>query len=423
VSKFNPFRPNHIVHPGMFAGRYEEMVALERALFQTMNGNPAHFLIEGERGIGKSSVLLNISWVATGQLDPFEIQNKFNFITVSTSLDDRHGFADIVQTIALELRRQIAAREPAQELAKTTWDFLKKWEVAGVRFKDENKREAKESELVEDLSFALAQSLERLGNAVDGVLILMDEADKPPVSSHLGALLKQLTERLTIRNCDRVCIGLAGLTAAREKLRQSHESSLRLFNIFSLEPLSSQDTFKVIRLGLEEAKRNNGVEVTITDDGKQLLSFFTQGYPHFIQQFAYCAFEVDDDNEIDEDDVWKGAYKENGALKQLGLKYFEKQYFDQIGSDEYRQILRVMGEHMDRWVTKAEIRKEAVGIKAYTLDNALAALKTRRIILPKPGSKGTYRLPSRSFAVWIRACLLKNSFLGVRGRKCSPVSG
>jgi predicted transcriptional regulator len=106
---------------------------------------------------------------------------------------------------------------------------------------------------------------------------------------------------------------------------------------------------------------------------------------------------------IDDDDVLKGAYGESGALRQLGLKYFERQYFDQIGSDEYRQILRVMAKRMDAWVTKSEIRKEVVGMKAYTLDNALSALKARGIILSKPGSKGHYRLPSRSFAAWVRA--------------------
>ncbi|MFZ0178824.1 MAG: hypothetical protein WAL84_02990 [Candidatus Dormiibacterota bacterium] len=102
-------------------------------------------------------------------------------------------------------------------------------------------------------------------------------------------------------------------------------------------------------------------------------------------------------------DVQKGAYGETGALKQLGLKYFEKQYFEQIGSEEYRQVLRVMAKHFDSWVSKSEIRKEAAQIKASTLDNALSALKSRGIILAKRGTKGTYKLPSRSFAVWIRA--------------------
>jgi hypothetical protein len=234
-------------------------------------------------------------------------------------------------------------------------------------------------------------------------LILIDEADKPAASANLGAFAKLLTERLKLRRCDRLCIGLAGLTDLREKLRNSHESSLRLFKIFALDPLSPEDCGVAIRRGLETAKEKNGFEVTITTDAEQNLAYITQGYPHFIQQFAYCAFESDTDNVIDLDDVLKGAYGETGALRQLGLKYFEKQYFDQISSNEYRQVLRIIAKQLDGWVTKAQIRKEAPGLKAYTLDNALSALKSRGIIIPKRGTKGTFKMPSRSFAIWLGA--------------------
>ena len=42
----------------MFTGRLVELHTIEQSLFQAKNGNPQHFLIEGERGIGKSSLLL-----------------------------------------------------------------------------------------------------------------------------------------------------------------------------------------------------------------------------------------------------------------------------------------------------------------------------------------------------------------------------
>jgi hypothetical protein len=387
----------------MFAGRYDELVALEKTLFQTKNGNPTHFLIDGERGIGKSSLLLNLTWVAEGKLPTLEEHLSFNLITVSISLDSAHSYSDIVRAIGSELRRQIAARQQLKEVARAAWDFLKKWEVGGVRFREEKRDGAKDTELVDELTFAISESLTNLGTEIDGVLILMDEADKPPASANLGAFVKLLTERLKVRNCDRVCIGLAGLTALRAKLRESHESSLRLFNVFALKPLSPEDCAVVVKKGLQEAKEKNGFEVTITSEAQVSLNFITEGYPHFIQQFAYSAFESDKDNNIDGDDVINGAYGEGGALKQLGLKYFEKQYFDQIGSDEYREVLRVMAPHFDNWVTKSEIRKEAAQLKASTLDNALSALRSRGIIVRKPGTKGTYKLPSRSFAVWIRA--------------------
>ncbi|MGC2445995.1 MAG: AAA family ATPase [Candidatus Sulfotelmatobacter sp.] len=387
----------------MFAGRYHEMLALEKALFQTKNGNPTHFLIDGERGIGKSSLLFNVEGVATGDFQPFEDPKTLNFVTVSICLDATHTYSDIVRCIGSELRRQIAAREHLKEFAKGAWEFLSKWEIGGIRFRDGERTETKETELAEELTFALASSVDRLKTEVDGVLILIDEADKPPASANLGSLIKLLTERLRLRRCDRVCIGLAGLTTLRDKLRDSHESSLRLFNIFALNPLSPEDCLTVLERGLVEAKEKNGVETRIEEPAARSLAFITEGYPHFVQQFAYCAFDADSDNNIDTDDLGKGAFAENGALKQLGLKYFERQYFDQIWSDEYRQVLQVMSQHFDGWVTKGAIRKEAPKLKASTLDNALSALKSRGIIAPKKGTKGTYKLPSRSFAVWIRA--------------------
>jgi len=67
--KYNPFQPNTMVAPGMFVGRLEEIDAIEQSLFQAKNGNPQHFLIEGERGIGKSSLLLLISGYAEGVVE------------------------------------------------------------------------------------------------------------------------------------------------------------------------------------------------------------------------------------------------------------------------------------------------------------------------------------------------------------------
>jgi hypothetical protein len=56
--RFNPFRPNSIVSPEMFHGRTDELTVIQQSLFQTRYGNPQHFLIEGERGLGKLVKLL-----------------------------------------------------------------------------------------------------------------------------------------------------------------------------------------------------------------------------------------------------------------------------------------------------------------------------------------------------------------------------
>lgn len=401
MPRYNPFRPGSIVTPGMFSGRYDELVALEQALFQTKSGNAHHFLIHGERGIGKSSLLYCQQLTARGEVTTLQ-EERFQFLTVSIELEPSNTYLDIIDKIGSELRREVGVLEPAAELAKSAWDFLKKWEVMGVKFEDRD-RPVKPNEMLEELTSSVDQTLTRLGSKVDGVLILIDEADKPPSSANLGEFVKVFTERLSKRGCNRVALGLAGISTVLDRLRESHESSTRIFQILTLEPLLPAERSQVIDKGLADAQKTNGYEVSITPEAREAISEFSEGYPNFIQQFAYCAFNEDSDNLIDIGDVNAGAlHDERGAIQQLGLKYFQDLYFAQIGSDEYRGVLRAMAENLDGWTSKADIRK-AIQIKEPTLNNAIRALKNKHIIIPKPGAAGVYRLPTKSFAVWIKA--------------------
>ncbi len=400
-SKANPFRPGGIVAPGMFAGRYDEVLALERCLVQAKSGNPRHFLIRGERGIGKSSLLFFLEAVATGTIPSLE-SGRFRFVPVTIELDRNTEFADLVRRVARGLQRGLAPVQRAKELLKDAWGILKRVEAFGVKYSDAAPSPKAQDEVIDDLISTLSEAATRLADDIDGILLMMDEADKPRPEADLGIFLKHLTERLTKRGCNRAVVGLAGLPGIVAKLRKSHESSPRIFDIISLEPLTPDERLQVIRRGLAQAKETNDRETTITPEAESLIASISEGYPHFIQQFAHSSFEADTDDTIDQDDVLAGAFGENGALHQLGLKYFEELYFDQIGSDEYREVLRTMSDELDGWVTKEQLRSKT-GLKAHTVNNAVVALKKRSIIVAKPGKTGVYRLPSRSFAVWIRA--------------------
>jgi hypothetical protein len=401
AAKANPFRPGGIVAPGMFAGRYEEILALERCLLQTKNGNPHHFLLRGERGIGKSSLLFYLEAVARGEISSLE-SGRFKFLPVSVELDRNAKFDDVVRRVGRELQRGLAPLERAKELLKEAWGLLKRIEAFGVKYSDSDDAAKAQDEAIDALVTSIAEATERLSSEIDGILLTIDEADKPPATANLGVFAKLLTERLTKRRCNRAVLGIAGLPDVVGKLRKSHDSSPRIFDIMSLDQLSESERLQVVRMGLSAAKEMNGRDITITPEAESMIVKFSEGYPHFIQQFAYSAFDADEDDNIDRDDVVKGALGDNGALHQLGIKYFEELYFEQIGSDEYREVLRAMSDDLDAWVTKEQIRTKT-GLKPHTVNNAIVALKKRNIIIPMQGKAGVYRLPSRSFAVWIGA--------------------
>lgn len=397
--KINPFSPHSLVHPGVFQGRIDEISTIEGYFYQTKSGTPQHFIIDGERGIGKSSLFFLLSHIAKGSI-AYKDTDCFKFLTISVELSINDTEISIIEKLYRELESLIAIDEALNLKALKFWKFIKSVEVLGCRIHDE-KSEPDSSEALTQLVNTIQYLLQDLKDTIDGIVILIDEADRPNAQANLGELCKLFTERLVKRNCPNVCIGLAGQNNLRVKLQESHESAPRIFSIHSLQPLNTEETNRVIDAGLKNAKAKNEFEVKITPNAKNLLAHMSEGYPHFIQQFAFCAFQADLDNNIDEEDVMSGAFSKGGAIDQLGELIFKEQYYDNIKSDDYRKVLNFMSESNDEWVLRKDIINS--GIKEATVDNALSALRQRGIIISNDNVKGKYRLPTKSFAVWIKA--------------------
>jgi Cdc6-like AAA superfamily ATPase len=160
--KYNPFRPNSIVTPGMFSGRYDEMKAIEQALFQTKHGNPKHFIVSGERGIGKSSLFLYVDLVARGTLKTFD-QTHLNFLVITVELVGSTTYDDIVTCVANEFKAEISRRQAVKEFAKAAWDFVTSWKVMGIEYKKADDRGADDVTLIDSLCDGIARFLTEAG--------------------------------------------------------------------------------------------------------------------------------------------------------------------------------------------------------------------------------------------------------------------
>jgi len=408
MAGINPFKPNYPVSPGMFVGRSEELDRIEAQLLQTRAGNPANFIITGERGIGKSSLFMYIKFVAEGQIPIGDTQVRF--LVLDTDIDPSTSQLGLVQKIELRIREQLANTESARALLADIWAFLQRVEAAGFKITPQQRVEQEEL-LIEQFAYSLARLTDRVcgkpepqppfSARYDGVLILIDEADNASRHLRIGSFLKLLMERLQRRGCNRVMIGIAGLPEVRQVIMESHRSAIRAFDELHLGRLSPDEVDQVITLALEEAQELNGVPTDITDGARQFLATMSEGYPHFIQQFGYSAFAADTDNKIDEADAGKGAFGSLGAMEAIGDRYYRDNFYNRIQKDSYRQVLRIMADKLDGWVTKAEIRARFKG-KTSILDNAIHALRERGIILPKEGERGVYRLQHKGFALWMK---------------------
>jgi hypothetical protein len=405
MTKINPFKPGSPVPYGMFAGRYDELITLEKGLYQTKHGQPTNFLLTGDRGIGKSSMLLTLKHLANGGVDSFK-HGKFDFISIDIQVSDRLDLITLLKLAERTISREVGKVEAVKKFLSETWSFVQRLRVmdSGVSAAEQD---SEVELLIDSFAYSLAETCKRLikpelgEKKKDGIIFLFDEADNAIAALRLGYFFKTVTEALLRHDCHNVMFIIAGLPDTTEKLSKSHESSVRIFSQIKLKELSGPDRKYVIDRGLEAGNKLNADKTTISDEARNQIAEFSEGYPHFIQQFAYCAFERNADGEISTEDVLDGAFKTGGAIDAIGDRYYSSAFNDKIKSDEYRRVLAIMAESLNAWVTKAEIRAKFTGDES-TLSNALQALTTRKIILKNPSKVGEYRLQQRGFALWIK---------------------
>lgn len=412
MAKINPFKPNSPVPTGMFAGRISEIEALQQGLHQTKNDHSANFLITGERGIGKSSLMSLISPMASGVVTDLD-DHQFNFVVVNCIISKNTTLATLIKLIERNLKRELGKVEKVRTFLDSTWGFVQRIKILDSGIEQSGPNEEIDL-IIDDFSHSLSETCKRVTNpesgedAKDGIVFFIDEADSACPELHIGYFFKIVTELLQKYGCNNVMFIVAGLPNVIEKLSLSHESSIRIFTQLNVKELKPEDRKYVIDKGIGEGNKINGDVTTITESAKNQISTLSEGYPHFIQQFAYSAYEYNTDGEITVDDVSQGAFNAGGALDAIGSRYYQSAYHEQIKSDEYREVLTIMAENLNSWIKKSEIRDKFSG-EDQTLTDALKALTSRKIILKNPSKMGEYRLQQKGFALWIK-------LFGQRGR-------
>jgi len=219
--KTNPFSPNSPSIPGMFAGRIGEIIAIEKILLQTKANKGHGFLLLGQRGIGKTSLLNFLKFQAQGSIKTNE--ELLNFLVIEIDITKDTNQFTLIKKIEIALKRKLAKTEITRTLFSDVWSFIGKIEAAGVKI---NTAKDSDSELIfEEFSYSLADTLNRVTSktitskfdaSYDGILLIIDEADNACKELQIGSFVKLLTERLQKEGTQQLMIGISGLPKTKE---------------------------------------------------------------------------------------------------------------------------------------------------------------------------------------------------------------
>jgi hypothetical protein len=392
----------------MFAGRIHELNTIDDSLSRLKEGNPTHLMIVGERGIGKSSLLLFTNMLASGKIN-WQQETPYEFIPIQFSIDRALEQIGFVKKVKNGLERYFQREEKILSLFQKSWEFLKKLEIAGSKINIMDKADA---QINDEFAYSLADTCKSIvednilaatGIKVkkEGIILLIDETDNASIGMDLGTLLKNLSETLQVEGCNNVLFILSGLPRIREVLKESHPSSLRLFEELELLPLYEKDIKDVYERGLAIVNQKAPIKYKYDPEALQWMITLSEGYPHFIQQIGFSTFDLNADQVITTETANRAIFGANGAIDLIGDRYYRDMYYEKIKEDSYRDILNIMADAPNAIVTRKYIKELFKGAEQ-SMDNGLRVLKDRNIILPILGKVGQYRFQWMGFSSWIK---------------------
>ncbi len=333
----NPFNPGAGVSPPELAGRADVLETAETALERIKRGRHAKsLLILGLRGVGKTVLLNQIREraLATGYLA--ELQEAHD------GTDLKQLLIPVLRRLLLRLDRTRHAVESVKKGIRVLRSFIgnvtvsvsgSEWTL-GV---DPELGYADSGILDDDLRDILLATGEAARDAKVPVAILIDELQYLG-KEELGALIRGM-HAINQAGLPLVLFG-AGLPQLAGQAGDAKSYAERLFDFPRLDALKPADAFKAIREPVEQEGCH------ITNEALDEIFARTRGYPYFLQEWGYTAWNLAQEDTITLADA-RGATTE--SIRKLDESFFRVRYDRTTPAErEYMRCLAELGEGPQR---------------------------------------------------------------------------
>ncbi len=319
----NPFAPGAGSQPPELAGRDEIISAAGIALQRVLRGrHDKSQILLGLRGTGKT-VLLN----------KFEqLAESHGHLTSFIEAPEGKSLADSLYPKIHQVLRKLSLIESAKTSAHTAMRALRgfasafKVSVGDVSLSVEPETGTADSGILE---FDLSDLFVRIGEAAQSAdkawTLLIDEVQYLS-KNDLSALIVAI-HRVNQKNLPVMFFG-AGLPQLAALAGDAKSYAERLFDFPPVGPLDKPAAIAAIR----QPTHDEGEE--ISDEALDMIFARTEGYPYFLQELGYQAWNIADASPIDFDDVRKASA---AALRRLDEGFFRVR-FDRLTPKEREYV-------------------------------------------------------------------------------------
>ena len=340
----NPFNPGAGTPPPELVGRDPLLQQTDIVFERIKRGRSERSLLfVGLRGVGKTVLLREVRRRALAKNYAVEMIEAQEEQTIALLL------LPALRRLLLELDTTKKAIASVKRGLRVLRSFLGTVKVAASHVEltlgiDPEAGRADSGDLESDLTDMLIALGEAARDAGRPIALLIDELQYLP-RSDLAALIRSL-HAVAQEGLPLVLFG-AGLPQLFSQVGEAKSYAERLFRFSEIDRLSHPDSNEAIRSPvLQEG-------VSVTDDALEEFYKQTQGYPYFLQEWGYRAWNLAPKDGIDMK-VAREATRQ--AVKELDQQFFRVR-FDRVtpGEREYMRALAELGEGVHRSGEVAEV--------------------------------------------------------------------
>lgn len=391
----NPFTPNAPIDPEYFAGRIDEVLKVQAALNQTRHGKVQHILLTGERGIGKTSLGLYARYIARQPIEA--LKTDFRYVTAYYTVEREQSLVDVCRGLTTKLLENVD-----QGLAKKCTERLKKLKlhfavhvpgVGEIKVDPAAAPPEIQSRLYADFEKAIEEAWDELKGSYNGILLVVDEIHNLKTFDGVGSFFKVVSEAWAVDGYRNAMFAVIGLPDVPANISRDDPSAPRIFSYVELKRMTADECLKIVRNCISKSGK------TIDDEAALAIATRSGGFPYFLHQLGYDAFESDTDGAIDMKDLNNGF--------SASLVQFERMFFgDLYKSVEGKQKQKIVDELASSYSNPRTATDLAKALKIKNVHQYLKPLEKDGIV---EKIKSKYRLSSELLSIYVQARISANA--------------
>ena len=303
----NPFNPNSIVTPTLFAGRGQQVLNVLKKISNVREGQHASFILHGERGIGKTALAKLIRHISSAKDSNFF---NLNFATSYYSVEKGQHLKTVMES-SLNNITEVLHDSSLKKLSDRLGGLFKNGKFSfgafGMNVGIDN-RENKETkqffkdQIVSGLTNIIQSSVGKNEDyKFDGILIAIDEIHNITDLEGAGQIFRSIINTLDVNEKGFFSFLLIGYSDSIDKIFKGDPSARRSFDLLHLDIMPENEAKELLTKGFNEI---DGLEYDSSSLDKYVS--VAGGYPHSLQVLGHYLVEVDDNNNISNGD-WNEA--------------------------------------------------------------------------------------------------------------------